>query len=373
MGIADSPHGGNLARAALEYGHSEKELLDFSANINPLGPPPGVYSAVMEEFWRVRHYPDPDCGVLTQLLADYLGVTRENLIVGNGGAELIYLLPRVLRLERVLVVAPTFSEYAEAVKANGGEVTYVTVPPGEEIFPAEKIAGQLPGCDAVFICNPNNPTGRLLGPEELAPLLEAAAAGGAMLIVDEAFMDFAPRRENLSLMGPACRRRELLVLYSMTKFFGLPGLRLGAAVAGAPVIERLKRVKAPWSVNALAAVAGAAALQDRGHMAETLRTVDQERDFLFSALASIPGLNPFPSAANFLLLDISGSGMSSFELVEKMAGLGILVRNCANFYGLDDNFVRVAVRTRAENKILAESLGRVAGGGQGQPTRYKMR
>ncbi len=359
MSIADSPHGGNIALAAREYGLSEKRIIDFSASINPLGPPPGVYQAVTEEFWRIRHYPDPDCGDLPRLLAGYLGVGPVNLLLGNGGAELIYLLPRALKIRRALVVAPTFSEYARAVEAAGGRVRYLTLPVSGPVSLAGEAGGHLSGCDAVFLCNPNNPTGRLFSPGELMPLLDEADRAGAAVVVDEAFMDFVPLREEYSLMPAACTRRSLVVLYSMTKFFGIPGLRLGAAVACDQIIGRLRGLKDPWSVNALARVAGEAALKDRKHMADTMKTIKEEREYLFSSLSSVPGLRPFPSAANFLLVEVSGTGMTSSEVVEKMAGQGMLVRNCANFHGLNNYYIRVAVRTRPENQSLIEGLKRI--------------
>lgn len=356
MSISKSSHGGNVARAAREYGLSERSIIDFSASINPLGPSPGVYRAITEELWKIRNYPDTDCGDLPAMLADYLGVGRENLLLGNGGAEIIYILPRAIKIDSALVLAPTFSEYARAVKAAGGKVQYKVLGRAGGDFPADEVAGYLPGCDAVFLCNPNNPTGRLFSCSDLVTLLGAAEKAGAFVIVDEAFMDFVPGRENVSLMPLACSRPGLVVLYSMTKFFGIPGLRLGAAVAEPGLIGRLKKMKDPWSVNTLAVAAGEAALRDRAHMAATLKTVREEREYLFAALSEIPGLTPFPSEANFLLADISGTGMESHQLVEKMAAMGILIRNCANFYGLDTRFVRVAVRTRAENESLVRAL-----------------
>lgn len=356
MSISGLSHGGNVARAAREYGLSEKSIIDFSASINPLGPSPGVYRAITEEFWKIRHYPDTECGDLPALLAEYLGVGRENLLLGNGGAELIYILPRAIKIARALVLAPTFSEYARAVEAAGGKVQYKVLGRSGGDGLADEVAGYLPGCDAVFLCNPNNPTGRLFSRSALVRLADEAEKAGACVIVDEAFMDFVPGRESVSLMSLACSRPGLVVLYSMTKFFGIPGLRLGAAVADSGLIGRMKKMKDPWSVNTLAVAAGEAALRDGGHMAETLKTVREEREYLFAVLSSVPGLKPFPSEANFLLVDISGTGLKSHQLVEKMAEMGILIRNCANFYGLDTRFVRVAVRTRAENDALLKAL-----------------
>jgi threonine-phosphate decarboxylase len=346
-----------MAGASKKYGLPERDFLDFSASINPLGPSPAVYGAISGELWRIRHYPDPDCGELPALLAGHLGVDKENLLLGNGGAELIYALPRALGIKRALVAAPTFSEYAEAVKACAGTVDYTVYGSGPE-----ELSEQLEGYDAVFICNPNNPTGRAFSRSSLFPVIEAAERWGTLVVIDEAFMDFVADRREKSLMDLACRRRGLVVLYSMTKFFGVPGMRLGATVAVKETIGLLKRSKDPWSVNALAIAAGEAALRDEKHMADTLDIVREERNYLFSAISAIKGLKPHPSEANFLLVDISGTGLSSGELVDKMGERGILVRNCANFYGLEEPCIRVAVRVRPENHRLVKALQEVIQG-----------
>ncbi|HBV96675.1 MAG: hypothetical protein JL50_16155 [Peptococcaceae bacterium BICA1-7] len=350
-------HGGNIARAAQKYGLYEKEIVDFSASINPLGPSPKVYGAIEEELWKIKHYPDPDCGNLPALLAGHLGVERENLLLGNGGAELIYALPRTLNIKRALVAAPTFSEYAAAVEASGGAVTFA----GYRHSPGE-LAAQMDGYDAVFICNPNNPTGRAFSRESLLPVLEASKKSGSTVIVDEAFIDFVEGRSEKSLMNMAGGTPGLVILYSMTKFFGIPGLRLGAAVSSQETIGLLKKSKDPWSVNALAIAAGEAALRDVRHMSDTLEAIREERSYLFSALSCLPGLEPYPSEANFLLVDITGTGMTTGELVEKMGRRGILVRNCSNFKGLESPCIRVAVRLREENDRLLRALGEVVSG-----------
>lgn len=360
--IKISSHGGNLALAARKYGLSEKDFIDFSANINPLGPAPGVYEAIAKELWRIKHYPDPDCGELPLLLADYLGVGKENLLIGNGAAELIYALPKALKIKKALMLVPTFGEYAEAVMASGGKVSSLSLAVGtSSLCLYGEIRNHLSGADAFFLCNPNNPTGEVIAHASLLPVLAHAEKEGITVIIDEAFMDFVQDKENFSLVSMACRRRNLVVLYSMTKFFGIPGLRLGAAVAVPEVINNIKKIKDPWSVNTMAIVAGVAALRDKKHMAETARVVREEKEYLFNTLSSIPSIRTLPSAANFILLDISGTGMASAELVERMAGLGILVRNCDNFEGLGTRFIRVAVRAREENEYLLHTLRKVIG------------
>ncbi|MFZ5595427.1 MAG: threonine-phosphate decarboxylase CobD [Bacillota bacterium] len=347
-------HGGNLARAASRYGIPEKELIDFSASINPLGPASGVFKAIKDELWRICHYPDPDCGDLPLLLAEHLGVGKKNIVLGNGGAEIIYILPRALGIKRALIIEPTFGEYARAVEEAGGEVRRVT---RGAFF--ENARRHLEGCDAIFLCNPNNPTGEVLDRELLMRVVGEVAERRALFVVDEAFMDFVACREKISVMKEACRNPGIVVLYSMTKFFGIPGLRLGAAVAAEGVAEKIRKAKDPWSVNALAVVAGEAALKDREHMENTLRVVREEREFVFNAISSIPGLRPLPSEVNFIMVDITGTGMNSSELVEKLGEMGIMVRDCSNFHGLYMPCIRVAIRKREDNEVLVKALERV--------------
>lgn len=354
------PHGGNLVRAAMEYGLAPQDFLDFSANINPLGPSPSVLEALKANLWQICHYPDPDCRELKSALAEHLGVDTRCLLVGNGASELIYLLARVFSFRRVLIPAPTFSEYALAVKAAGGEVNYVFLDPSAGFpFPLEEVLRQLPEVDALFLCNPNNPTGGLVPRRELEALLEAAAAYRAMVIIDEAFMDFVADPQSHTLLSLAGRHPRLILLYSLTKILAIPGLRLGVLAARPDVVRALDRARDPWSVNALAQVAGVAGLQDREYIEATRDMVAREREFLFRELSSLPGLRPFPGAANFLLVDITNTRFAAGELVRQLGLRGILVRNCANFPGLSEGYIRVAVRRRKENLRLLEALREV--------------
>jgi threonine-phosphate decarboxylase len=363
MLLNNNQHGGNLARAAREYGLPEQLFIDFSASINPLGPSPEVYRAITENMWKISHYPDPDCGAMDGLLAAYLEVPRESIVIGNGGAELIYLLPATLKIRRALIVAPTFSEYAEAICAAGGEADYYCLPPeGDATGHLEQLKLKIPDYNAIFICNPNNPTGRLFTSGELAPLVDAADSAGTILVVDEAFIDFVDRRRECSLMPRATSTRSLIVLYSMTKFFGIPGLRLGAAVTHAGLVRAIKRTADPWRVNVLAQVAGEAALRDREHMRATMEVIRGEKDYLFAALSGMTGVRPIPGAANFLLVDLSSSGKKMEEIIPELGRRGVLVRDCSNFYGLNGVYIRIAIRTRPENDKLLGMLGEVLGG-----------
>lgn len=361
--LFEHTHGGNLNKAARKYGLPVKDITDFSANINPLGPSRKLLSAISKNLDLISAYPDPDCTELKAKLAEYLEVKEDRLLLGNGAAELIYLLVRVLKCRRALIPVPTFCEYALSVRCQGGEV--LELPMSEEDgfkLPVDEIIDLLPDVDLLFLCNPNNPTGRLTSRSTILKILEKARVHGVMVIIDEAFMDFVPRRELFSVIKMAGQQPNLTVLYSMTKYFGIPGLRLGAIAGPEELLSRMSKTKDPWNVNVLAQVAGVAGLMDYEHMQATLRIVNYEKKFLFRQLASLAGVQPLPAAANFILADVAGSGFSSFEITELLGKQGVLVRECSDFRGLAGHYLRLAVKTRPENEKLLMTLKNVLQG-----------
>lgn len=350
-------HGGNITLASKKYGLSKEKIIDFSANINPLGPSKKILEAITNNLGAIINYPDPDCTELRELLADYLGIDRDQLLMGNGAAELIYLLVRNTGCKKALIPVPTFCEYGLAVLSQGGEVFTVKMLEEEGFsLPVEGIINLIPHVDLLFICNPNNPTGRLVERAAIEQILEHAAKHGALVVIDEAFMDFVQQRARYSIMTTVGSNANLAVLYSLTKFFGIPGLRLGAIAAPRDIIKRMDAAKDPWNVNTLAQVAGIAGLNDQEHMERTNTLVQRERAYLFEELQSIPGLRPLPGAANFILLNVSDSGLKSSELTELLGRRGILVRDCNGFSGLAGRYIRVAVKNRPENEILLGTI-----------------
>lgn len=350
-------HGGDIFGAARSRGGSPEDIYDFSANINPLGPPPAAMEAIRENLHLIRHYPDPRCSELRRALAGYLGVAPENMLPGNGASELIYLLGRVFGCRRVVVPSPTFIEYAEAVTSAGG--TVVEVPLDEKdgfALPAALLKRQLQNADAAFVCNPNNPTGRVEKRAVIQSIVEDAASDKKTIVVDEAFMDFVTDADQCTVLSLVEEHPHLVVLYSLTKFFAIPGLRLGVLVGADSVIRELESLKDPWSVSILAQVAGAAALADREYMNETRQLVAREREFLCRAVSLIPGLTAYPADANFLLVKIQEHSISSIYLAAETAKRGVLVRDCSTFSGLGEHYIRVAVRSRRENVALLDAL-----------------
>lgn len=349
-------HGGTVYAASRHLGIPPEEILDFSASINPLGPPDGVRNAILRDFDRVIHYPDPEAAELRMALAGRHGLDPENVCPANGSTELIYLLPRLAAGSRVLIVAPCFSEYAASLERGSWDVHYFFLEPSDRFaLTLVKLEERLAeGFDLLIVANPGNPTGAVIPQRDIAGLLELCRTSGTIPVIDEAFIDFC---ESDSALSAVVADGRGLVLRSLTKFYALPGLRIGYAVAAANIIEELAGLIPPWSVGTLSQAAGIAALSDHRYREQTLSVIAAEREFLFNALESSPVLSPYQAAANYLLVRQS-SGHSAAELRDMLLSRRILIRDCANFPGLSDRYFRVAIRLRHENEqLLAELSG----------------
>ena len=353
-------HGGDLTLAQKSFARSQ--LLDFSANMNPLGPPPAAWQALFDHLAEIIHYPDPYARGLKTALADYLGVEPANLALGNGSIELIYLLPRVFPFATATLPAPGFSEYEYAVRLTQTQCRYVYLQPPDYTWDLPALRQEVSQGGLIFLCNPNNPTGTLLSRSDLEVLLEALPHS-ALLVMDEAFIDFVADPQDLTLIHRALTDPRLLVLGSLTKFFALPGLRLGY-LAGAP--DRLQRLAAflpPWNINSLAQAAGTAALKDQGYIRQSRDYIFQARQQLFAALHAIPGLNPLPPTANFIFCRLAPELPNAPEMVELMGRRGFLLRDCSNYRGLDDRSLRLAVRSSRDNQTLVAALQEICAHG----------
>lgn len=349
-------HGGTIFAVARQLGVTPESILDFSASINPLGPSAGVRVAVAIAFDRVGHYPEIGSPELCRELAGYHGVPAQRIAVANGSTELIHLLPRLFAKSagRALLIAPAFSEYAHALELAGWELDYLRLSPENGFaLDSARVAAELArGYDLLFFCNPGNPTGRIYSHDDIAALYGVCHQAGCFFVLDEAFIDFAEEGSAKRLLP---EKGDWLILRSMTKFFGFPGLRLGYGIAPAAVTGRLQRLLPPWSVGVLAQAAALAALADEEHCRRTREFVSAERQRLTASLERVAGLQVYQSAANYLLVQIV-AGMTAAALQERLLGRRILIRDCNNFVGLDERFFRVAVRTSAENDRLLAAL-----------------
>jgi threonine-phosphate decarboxylase len=347
------PHGGDVYQLARDLGLAVHDLLDFSANINPLGYPPGIEAAVSEALTEICHYPDRRCLALRRDLAAYHGLSPGQILVGNGSTELIYLMARALRPAKGLIVAPAFSEYENALGAAGVPVDFHLTGEADNFTLAGPL--DLRGADLVFLANPASPSGALVDPRRLGELAAALDAAGVWLVLDEAFIDFV---EEASLKASLARFPRLLILRSFTKFFGIPGMRLGYLLAAPELIGRLAEVQEPWSVNTMAQAAGRACLADGDYQARTRVLVRKEREYLLARLARLEGLTASPSAVNYLLVKITRPGRTAARFRDEMLSQRIVIRDASNFRGLDERFFRVAVRRREENEKLLAALER---------------
>ena len=348
-------HGAYGAEAARALNAHTGDFLDFSANINPLGPPETALAAATRALeGEAGRYPDLDYPELRAALAGYLGVPSEKVLPTNGGAEALFLAARAARerenvevRRKALILEPTFSEYAAAARAAGFEPVRMVARRSERDFRLDLAvldkALNEHAVGLVFLCNPNNPTGDATSCEGVLRAAERVSDVGAALVVDEAFTDFVPEVSVTPEVDGS-----LFVARSFTKFFAVPGLRLGCLVALDP--KRIRAFQPSWSVNAVAAVAGIAAAKDRVYAETTLAEVAQSRAELLGALRTLPRVVAYPGAANFLLV------RGPRWLPDELAHRGILVRGCEPFRGLGPEFFRVAVRKKEENERLLEAL-----------------
>ncbi|AFV10754.1 threonine-phosphate decarboxylase CobD [Thermacetogenium phaeum DSM 12270] len=355
-------HGGDLTLMAGRYGRRPEDFLDFSVNVNPLGPSPGVASLLRDGLKYATVYPEPGCRSLKERYAPFFGVRPEQLIFTNGAVELIYLVFIALRPRTVLIPAPTFREYELAARAWGGRLKMLRLEPVKGFIPGtQSLMRAARGAELVFLCNPNNPTGSLIPPQVLETFLEFCEAEGVFAVVDESFLLFHPRWRELTAGTAAAASRRLLVLQSLTKFFAIPGLRLGCGIAHPETISLLARFHPPWQVNGLAQAAALAALQDEGYAFRSRHLVEEERSRLAAALSALPGIRVYSSEASYLLIELA-SPLSAPFVAERLAQRGILVRDCSNFAFLDERFIRVAVKGRRENELLVRELAGLLAG-----------
>ena len=345
-------HGGDLARAAELWNPADVELLDFSSNINPLGPPAGLLDLLCEALPEIVSYPSPQARELRQKLALFLSVPEERLLLGNGANELIHLLSLWRRPRRVLVPAPSFSEYERAAMLSGALVERYLLPPGEP-FDFTALGETLEQGDLLIFCNPHNPSGKLYRRNDMLPLVEAAEKRGAALMIDESFMPLTGRPEE-SLRD--LQNERFWVVLSLTKIWSLPGLRLGCAIGPVADVGEITRWGDPWRVNSLAQKAGIYCLEKSGYLEETLALVERERAFLTASFRETGAFKVFEGSANFLLLQGLDPDFNVAHYQEYLARRGVLVRRADNFIGLDQRYFRIAVRKRPENiRLLQET------------------
>ena len=354
-------HGGEVWEIAEETGLSVEDLVDFSSSINPLGPSPRALEAIKNSFDKITLYPDSNSTALREALACRFGnINKNNVIVGNGSTELIYLFAQVFlkRGDVALVAAPSFGEYANAIVKSGGKSKHLKLTHDFQIE-LNAFLEEMEGLRAVFLCNPNNPTSMLIPDNTLREIIEKALEEEVVVLLDEDFIEFVEDEKRHSLVNRISKYPNVFVLRTFTKFYGLTGLRVGYGIADEETIDVFSKAKMPWNVNSLAQAAARAAMADKEHSRRTIELMKEEKKFLSNELSRIDGFHVFPADTNFILVDVRKTGFRASQLREKMIRHGLLVRDCSSFIGLDTFYVRVAVRTRKENERLLDAFRKV--------------
>jgi threonine-phosphate decarboxylase len=346
-------HGGGVDRWAKLNRIEAREIVDFSASINPLGPPRSARRAFVRSYAEISRYPDPYGDQLKEALAARHDMQPAQVLLGNGSTQLIYLLCTALRPRSALIVAPAFIEYANALRLAGATVRTLVLAAARGFrFSTEQFMAAWRNSDIVFLATPNSVTGQLIPRVELVEIARLALTKKRFVIVDEAFIDFA---EPESIKALVRQNPYLIVLRSLTKYYALPGLRLGYLFGEARRVAQLTAYQEPWSVNTLALNVALASLDDEIFAAETERWLEREGKFFFERLAALKGFRPTPSRSNFFLVKVE-NGSDALELRSFLLRQKILIRACDSFVGLGASYFRVAVRRRKENQRLLKAL-----------------
>ena len=349
--MKNSTHGGNIYKKAKELGISEHQILDYSANISPLGIPSHIKKAMVDAIEGTINYPDPDCTALREAIGRQDGVEPDCVTCGNGGADLLYRLAFGLKPKKVLLPVPAFVEYEEAMTAAGARMVYETM--DEDFHIREDMTERITeDTDLVILCNPNNPTGLLTPRRQVLAVLERAKEMHCRVLVDECFLEICREEEQYTVKSYLKEYPNLMILKSFTKLYAIPGVRLGYLLcADREVIAQVNRAGQAWSVSHIAQCAGVAALSHPEYKAAVIDAVEKELIYMKKEMANLP-LTLYDGRANYLFLRTPGVT----DLDRRLESRGIMIRNCSNYVNLGNDYWRIAVKTHEENVILLQEL-----------------
>lgn len=347
-------HGGNVEEISRKYGVSSDKIIDFSANINPVGLNENVKSAMIRALDKVEKYPDISYFNLKNAISKYENVDTNNLVIGNGAAEVIFNIIRGLKPKKVLLPAPTFSEYEEGVLSIDGSIEYYHLKENENFQLNNELIDYLDeSIDMIFICNPNNPTGVLSKSTFMESLAKKSLETKTVVVVDESFLDFLGTEDEYTSKYLLEKYKNIIIVKSLTKFFAMPGIRIGYGISkNSEIIRLINKVTVPWSVNVVAAEGVVHALKEEEYIRYSVNYVENEKIYLYESLKEISNMKIFKPSVNFIMMKV----LTSIDLKEELIKHNILIRSCSNYEGLNNRFYRVAVRTREENNKLISAL-----------------
>lgn len=336
-------HGGDIYHNNVKY--------DFSVNTNPLGMSPLVKQKLYKSLDMFEKYPDIQCLKLRKEIAAKENIPVENILCANGASEIFKLVTEAVKPERAVITAPAFSGYEYALRTQNTKIEYYYLNEEKDFAIDTDIISKIPaGCDIIFLCSPNNPSGRVISKKVFLGILEYCRINNIYLVADECFLGFVPGYEALS-MKSEIESQHLIVVNAFTKLYAMAGLRLGWCVCGnKELLKKMQHLQPEWSVSVPAQIAGIYALNDKDYIEKTISLIAKER-IRMSGFFAAKGIKVFPSDANFLLVK------TEVDLYKKLLAKHILIRKCSNFNGLGEGFYRIAIRSYKENNILMEALG----------------
>ena len=353
-------HGSDIEKIKLKYNISDDSLINFAANVNPLG----ISPLLMEEFNLdiITSYPDRDYTSLKSVIADYTGASADNILVGNGTSELISTFIRSISPKKAMIIGPTYSEYEREVSLSGGKSYYFPLYEEDDFKLNDSllISRLDKSIDMLIICNPNNPTSSCIDLVTMRRILDVCKENHIYVLIDETYIEFVSKVEAYSAISLSQYYTNLFILRSTSKFYASPGLRLGYAIVGShDIIYDINRVAKPWMVNSVAARAGEIMLTDYNYIRETSLLVNEERDFCYNSFLEMGGYKPYKPYANFMLVKINKSGITSNDVFEAAIHEGMLIRNCSTFPFLTDEYFRFCFMKHDDNKKLIECIKKI--------------
>lgn len=352
-------HGGNIYKFQRE---GKNNILDYSSNINPFGVPQKFIDTAKENFDKLVNYPDPYYIELRKKIAEFNSVDMDNIVVGNGATEILFLYMRALKPKKVLLLAPCFAEYERALKSVSAKIEYFELKENNNFYPnIEDLEKEIENndYDVLLFCNPNNPTGQFIKLEDIKKIIKICENRNTKIFIDEAFIEFVEnwKEKTVSLL----KNKNIFIMRAFTKFFAIPGLRLGYGITlDEDILKKIWEEKEPWTVNTFANLAGLTMLDDKDYIEKTEKWILEEKEFMLHEINKISNIKAYKSECNFILIKLFS--ISSNKLREKMIEKNILVRDASNFKFLDNSFIRLAIKDRESNIKVLKNLSEIMEG-----------
>lgn len=350
-------HGGNISEISRLYDISINDIIDFSSNINPLGLSINLKNVFINSFNDISKYPDITYFDLKKSISDYEGVFIDDINLGNGASESIFNIVRAIKPKNVLLFVPTFSEYEQATFSINANVKYSYLDEENNFNITKKNIDDISSdIDMLFLCNPNNPTGNLIDINVLESILQKCFECNVNLVVDESFLDFVEDSNEYSCKKFLKEYNNLILVKSLTKFFAIPGLRIGYSISkNNDVVRSINNMTVPWNINSIVSSLTIQCLKEKEYISKTISYIKKEKEYLFKELQAFEDLKVFNPSVNFIMFKLN----KNIDLKEKLLDFNILIRHCNNYEGLDSTYFRVAVKTSKNNKKLINIMKKI--------------